>query len=616
MTRAAEDVPALLFKPDESRRLRALGLLLALAVGGGFLCFTLRYHVPADGGGDQNGYLVGGKMLARNGGSMRQAPADPFQYVGPMWVGVELGSAKERYYPKYPPGLPVLVAFLYKHHGPASAHLVSPVAMTLAVFGTFLLIRAVAGSLPGLLGMFALAVSPPTAILANTPSSHAAAACFVVLGMYLLVRWAQAGGPFRAMSAGMLLGLAAAVRYGEGLLVLPVVIAIVLTLRPRDRRRLLEAGLMLGWWGIVVLMLATYNLDQIGTLTGYDGTNESTAFSVGYFLSDGRHVGNWETLLRQFNDVGLPLLLPFAVVGLVCMVAWNGRLALLVGGWVLSTVALYSVYYFAPEGHPTAYLRFFFTAFPGLILLAVWPISRIRMPGRGGVVAGVAAAAVVGLSALISIRIALPHVEEEYRRDVRLHAAGRHVGDLPAGAVVIADDRTCNHLQFVSDVTLYDPAAFRESTYRLRTGSSGEPEVVQGARVRALAARLGGNVGQAELTRQLLRRVDEALAADRRVLIIAHLHPRRELIEAAGQQLPGSAVNDLAGRYDATVVARWNDRTDVAPERVPAVVPRPAKLLERPDRADPRHVPLGLIELKRRPATTRPTTRPAAISTP
>jgi hypothetical protein len=274
---------------------------------------------------------------------------------------------------------------------------------------------------------------------------------------------------------------------------------------------------------------------------------------------------------------------------------------------------VYALYYYAPDGHPTAYLRFVFTAFPGVILLAVWPIGQLRWAGRGRV-AYVAATVVVAISAVLSYRIAEPHLESERLRNRRLELIGRRVREVSQSAVVIADDRICNHLQFVADVTLYDPATFRESTYRRSIGApeSGGPQIVQRARVRSLADRLGGDVSQAELSRQLLRRIDDALAADRRVLIIAHLHPRRELIEAVAQQLPGSSVRELAGRYDAAVVDRWESNAATSAE--PAVAPRPAKLLERPEQDEPRHSPLGLIELTRRTAATRPTTTRAALN--
>ena len=75
---------------------------------------------------------------------------DPHQFVGRMWVGADLGTPQERYYPKYPIGLPALVATSLwiggDTWGPIIVYWINPVAMTLAVLATFLLVRLVAGS--------------------------------------------------------------------------------------------------------------------------------------------------------------------------------------------------------------------------------------------------------------------------------------------------------------------------------------------------------------------------------------------------------------------------------------------------------------------------------------
>ena len=100
----------------ESRRRRLAFGGLAVAGAAAFLWFAAQYLVTAHGGTDQNGYLVGGRLLAEHG-SMALRPVnpvtgvgDPFLFVGQMWVGVDLNGPEERYYPKYPMGLPALVA--------------------------------------------------------------------------------------------------------------------------------------------------------------------------------------------------------------------------------------------------------------------------------------------------------------------------------------------------------------------------------------------------------------------------------------------------------------------------------------------------------------------------
>lgn len=160
-----------------------------------FSCVLRGFWAPAHPGVDQNGYLVGGKMIAEHF-SPGFVPADPYQFVGAMWVRSESGW----YYPKYPLGLPLLNAIALwldpvagDPHGKAWVMLVSPICTTLALVAMFLLVRLVAGSFLAVLGMILLATSLTTLAVANSPWSHGPALGFVTWGMYLLIRWWQSG---------------------------------------------------------------------------------------------------------------------------------------------------------------------------------------------------------------------------------------------------------------------------------------------------------------------------------------------------------------------------------------------------------------------------------------
>ena len=115
-----------------------------------------------------------------------------------MWIGTDLGLPTERYYPKYPLGLPVLVAIAMKIGGTTLPYWINPIAMTLAVAATFLLIRQVLGSFPALMGMLIFATSPVTLALTNDTNSHATTVCCVTWGMYFCCAGgACAVDPFR-----------------------------------------------------------------------------------------------------------------------------------------------------------------------------------------------------------------------------------------------------------------------------------------------------------------------------------------------------------------------------------------------------------------------------------
>ena len=99
----------------ESRARRWTFTAAAIAIAAGFLYACWCFWVPANAGTDQNGYLYGGRKLAETG-TMKYAPVDPatgqfdpHQFVGNMWVGADYSKPTERFYPKYPIGLPLII---------------------------------------------------------------------------------------------------------------------------------------------------------------------------------------------------------------------------------------------------------------------------------------------------------------------------------------------------------------------------------------------------------------------------------------------------------------------------------------------------------------------------
>src|SRR4051794_5168477 len=139
----------------ESQRFRLTLLALAVVLAAGFFLATRGYWVAADPGVDENAYLVAGKLLAQTG-SPGFVPPDPYSLVGKMWIGTREG----RFYPKYPLGQPLLVALAVKAAGLRAAYWISPLLMTPALLGGFLLGRQIPGSLAGPLALVALAPRP------------------------------------------------------------------------------------------------------------------------------------------------------------------------------------------------------------------------------------------------------------------------------------------------------------------------------------------------------------------------------------------------------------------------------------------------------------------------
>jgi 4-amino-4-deoxy-L-arabinose transferase-like glycosyltransferase len=200
------------------------------------------FWAPADGGIDQNAYLVGGKQIALTG-STGVHLSNPFQYVGHMFVVPTQGDG---FYPKYPFGLPLLYAAVIRcagwTRGVTLAFAVSPVCAVLAVMGTFFLARAVAGSFAGALAALALAGSEVMWKLCNVANSHASCVAFVVWGMYFLISWWQRGSLWRGLLSGLLLGFACLIRYTEGLLIVPILLAVAFRIRWRNWQSYLRSA--------------------------------------------------------------------------------------------------------------------------------------------------------------------------------------------------------------------------------------------------------------------------------------------------------------------------------------------------------------------------------------
>jgi hypothetical protein len=462
-----------LVEPESFGR-RLLFGIIALAIAVGFLAMNLCYWAPAHPGVDQNGYLVGGKMLAEHG-STGYSPAEPYAFVGAMWVGIHLDTGRPEYFPKYPIGLPSLYAlclkagtgwamakphlidlpffrstalWLARPDGTTLAYLLSPICMTAALWGMFLLGRLVAGSFGGIMAMLLLATSQVTLALANNPNSHASDLCFVVWGMFFLARWWQTDRIWRGMLAGLLLGFAVTIRYTEGLLLLPLAIAAV-SLPWRS------SWLAIVAWAIPVSALLLFNLHFIGHYTGYDPTNESGGFSWLQFQN------KWEFVAQEMYDNSIFFIPAIAIVGIFALFGESRRWGLLLAAWFVPGLLAYTAYYWGGNVFGTGNLRFYLTLFPALILAAIWLIVTQT---RSTIAAGI----VVAIASAVGVRVALPAMERDQASNLNLaYTVNRIVSHLPpAGAMVMADQASNfnlldNALLFAGNFDLYTTDAFR-----------------------------------------------------------------------------------------------------------------------------------------------------------
>ena len=526
---------------------RRLFLVLALAVAALFFLATHRYWVPADSNLDENAYLISGKLLARTG-SPGFMPADPYSLVGMMWITAPSG----RCYPKYPLGQTLLVAAAVKAGGLRAAFWVSPVLMTLGLLGVFLLVRDAVGSFAGLLAMLAMATSPVLLAETNDPDSHGAVVFFTTWGMLLLLRWWRTGRLRHAALAGLLLGLSGVTRYTEGLLLLPLGIVALLALgRPpwdRHRRQLAGAAALAAGWLLPAGLQIAFNLRVFHRLTGYDATNESTAFGLDHLV---RHAG---LVLHQLFFLGLPILFPLAVLGLVLLAWRERRLGLVLWAWALPGLLLYAAYYWAVDD--VAYTRFFLTLLPPLVLGMAWLLTR-PLPGpewlrRGGQPA--LALALVLACGAYGVREALPilrGIQEDQMLARDTAAAALAVA--PAGSVFFGPVQPMLYLQYAGDeYQLYGRNLFiPQAIERLGRRDPRAPNPLQPDRARMLYKLLKGRkpIGLLRLQRNLAA---DAVGQGRRVFLI------QPVGEAAGTRFASPELDDRDGRgFALHPVARW-----------------------------------------------------------
>jgi hypothetical protein len=584
------DLPGL----AESRWTRAFGLLGALAIAAGFFWLVLYYWTPARPGVDQNAYLVGARMLLDHG-TTRYSPPDPFTYVSMMWVRSPAGN----YYPKYPIGLPVLYAIALKigdavawphsvlGSGAAWAYTVPPLCLTLSLLATFLLTRMVAGSLAGLVAMLLLAVSPLSLIAADSTMSHAADLCFATWGVYFLVRWWQTDTAWRGLAAGFLLGYCVTIRYSEGLMVIPAAVAMLCAIRWRHPSTIKRTLVVPIGWIIPVAVLLIHNLATMHSLTGYDSTHESTAFTWAEFHD------KWEFTIQQFYEEGLLFSLPLGFLGVAMLYRISWRFALLMTSWLIPGVLLYSAYYWGDNMAGPWYLRFFLSLFPPLALGAAYLVRAAAIGGavaqkptasqpwdffpRGALVWQIALSLIlVGAAGAIGMRIALPQmrVDRDTYQNTTFTISKITEFVPPYGrpasvpkAVLFVDSplsrfQLLDALQFFTDADLYTMDTFSSMVLLQwrrfgapNTDDPAKPSPLQPAR-REYFENIVKHMSGADFLHTQQRITRDALDRGRPVFLIVHAESvasfRRDYLTGTG--------------LDARLVAHWKEQVVAEPK--------------------------------------------------
>jgi 4-amino-4-deoxy-L-arabinose transferase-like glycosyltransferase len=398
-------------------------LLLALLAAHAAVLFL--HSARAYSGPDASGYFVQARLIATEGRSwLRQE--SPAQFIGVHW----LETADGRFFSRYPPGLPVALAGVYRALGPAAALAVVPLLATLAVALTFLLARPLAGDRLALLASAAMATNGVLNERALAFDAHTAALATLLAGFVLLVQWARRPQWLTALAAGLVLGLLPAIRYGEGVCGLGA--AAFLLVQWRRGRPPAHVALAALGAALPIAALLTYHRAAFGALTatGYALTHEQAAFDFMYLRF------NAVPYLRALLVQGPGLFLVLGLAGILAMLKEreDRPLALLLLGAALPLALVYGAYYW-PGGVPS--LRFLLPSFPLYIVAGVWLLHRSLGARRGPwlALAAVACAVQLGIGVVQSARLLASRRDELRAAAAVARWATDHVS---AGSVIAA----------------------------------------------------------------------------------------------------------------------------------------------------------------------------------
>jgi hypothetical protein len=482
------------------------------------------YFVPAYDGVDENGYLLTAKRLALTGDGTKYT-GHPLEHVSENVVQIGEGM----FYAKYPLGYPWLCALGYRIGGPAGAFWVNPILAVLSVVGIFLLGRALISDWAGALAAILLATNPLHNFYGLSAVSHTGAVCFAIWGMLFLWRWTQNGGWVNAALVGALTAYACTIRYTEALLFLPMAAMVFW------RRNLREVLVMAAAVALVLAPLAIHHWTAFGApwRTGYALCGESTGFGWDWFKK------NWWLMVTRMNSPGLMLIFPVGLVGLGWLGAHDRKRAALLALWALPAMLLYTAYYWAPAGEGPGYTRFFVSVFPPLILAGLAFLCKV--------VPAVPLGAFVALAATANLRDTMPQLERRAERLRSVQRTWEMIHEkLPADAVIAANGRTLNFVEYAGDYVLFSTDAFDRNAIknRIKILNDRDPHPFQRRKAEVLAKELGD-------------KTDAQLADMQRALLVTNVVAGRTVALIAGREEFRNARGRLGGAFRYDTLAEW-----------------------------------------------------------
>ncbi len=414
--------------------LRSTGLALVLVL---YAIFLLMSFAPAISAPDANGYWAQGSLMVTTGRTWFTPESDS-QYIGMHW----LIAPSEKYYSRYPPGLPVLIGLVYKVLGYKASVFINPALALLSLLGFYLVLRRFVAGGWALAGLVMLAANPTFTRHALACDAHMAVLFCLVWGVCLLLRWSANGRLWEALTAGFFLGAIPAIRYPEALFGLGIGVFLLGQWRSRPRIWLHYLAALVGA-AIPLVPLLIRNHLAFGAFwrTAYALTNEQTGFGWEYFS---QHALSY---IRQINGDGLGPVFILGAIGMTAMCAARGRRAtgLMLVLITVPTLLLYMAYYWMGGAGS---MRFLLPTFPCYILAGMWALSE------GTARAGVLRPAVLIIVLLLQALWGVPNCLSEGRTLRYQNLALARITDVveantQPGDVVMAHQQILQNLDFV-----------------------------------------------------------------------------------------------------------------------------------------------------------------------
>lgn len=414
--------------------------------------FTVQliFFQPASSGRDTHGYTMQAKMIAEHGRVWIEKE-HPLQFAGDHWF--QLNDDDNRLMSRYPPGLPVFYAILYKFFGTQSVFLFNHVLATLSVLGLYLLCRFWTQEFCALAAVLVMSTNPVVNSWAPQADSHFLVAFFLVWGLYCLAHWAKTFSVPYAILAGLMLGWIPTIRYAETIYAPAIAIYLLLHCNWTKKYWISFTAAVLSA-SLPLTVLSIHNLLVFGSIlvNGYTTDPNTTMFAIEFFLQ------KFFPYLSAIHIRGLGWFATLGFIGFFTLVHFKAtrKEGILLAGIAIPALMLYMAYFFFDGSQ-----RFLLPTYYLYVTAGVWCFHLLIMQNVKG-------AKLVLIILTVSMAVwcsvtSVKHTQRFYTANKLLAAATETIQKAIGSneAFVIVPHRLGSHLQFTTGYHLIDVRLFQ-----------------------------------------------------------------------------------------------------------------------------------------------------------